>query len=183
MGSYGRVHLSKHKKSQAWYAIKKLSKYEIVQNKQFEHVINEKAVMVMCLGHPNLVQVPILFFPPSCAPACRHPTLRCQIHGAFHDARCVYMVLEFAQGGDVFTLLRSKQRCCPLPFPSGVHGAATEHHAQKTRIMSAASASQMALKASNAGFCLRSLCTGRRVACRAVCGLAPQAQKAPATRE
>ena len=52
-----------------------------------EHVVNEKRVMELC-DHPFVLK----------------------LHGVFNGSEQVFMLLEIAQGGELFTLLRSHGR-------------------------------------------------------------------------
>ena len=82
-GSFGRVHLVKDKSSSKYYAMKALIKAEVVQNRQVEHTVNEKKILEM-LDHPFLVK----------------------LHATFQDSLHVFFVLEYIQGGELFTFLR-----------------------------------------------------------------------------
>jgi serine/threonine protein kinase len=82
-GSFGRVHLVKYKPSGKHYAMKVLKKAEIVKLRQVEHTMNEKQILEQ-LEHPFLVK----------------------ILGTFQDSNNLYLVLEYVQGGELFTYLR-----------------------------------------------------------------------------
>ncbi|RNF00232.1 protein kinase A, partial [Trypanosoma rangeli] len=91
-GSFGRVRLGKLKGTNNYYAVKCLKKREIIKMKQVQHLSQEKQIL-MELSHPFIVNM-----------LC-----------SFQDERCVYLVLEFVIGGEVFTHLRSAGR-----FPNDV---------------------------------------------------------------
>jgi hypothetical protein len=82
-GSFGRVHLVKAQVSNKYFAMKVLRKNEIVKLRQVEHTINEKHILTM-LDHPFLVGM----------------------LGTFQDSNNLYLVLEYVQGGELFSFLR-----------------------------------------------------------------------------
>ncbi len=82
-GSFGRVHLVKHKESGKYYAMKVLVKRQIIESKQVEHTINEKKILET-LDHPYMVN----------------------LVGSFKDNRNLYIVLEYVCGGELFSYLR-----------------------------------------------------------------------------
>jgi len=82
-GSFGRVHLVKHKETGKFYAMKVLVKRQIIESKQVEHTINEKKILET-LDHPYMVN----------------------LVGSFKDNRNLYIVLEYVCGGELFSYLR-----------------------------------------------------------------------------
>lgn len=86
-GSFGRVHLVQYRITGQYFAMKVLKKSEVVRLKQVEHIQNEKAILEKT-QHPLLVN----------------------LVGTFQDAINIYMVLEYVQGGEMFTYLRKFQR-------------------------------------------------------------------------
>ena len=82
-GSFGRVHLVKEKTNGKYWAMKALKKNEIVRNRQIEHTVNEKHILEM-LDHPFIVR----------------------LFGTFQDSQYVFLILEYIQGGELFTFLR-----------------------------------------------------------------------------
>ena len=82
-GSFGRVHLVKYKPTGKHYAMKVLKKNEIIKLRQVEHTMNEKQILEQ-LDFPFLVK----------------------ILGTFQDSNNLYLVLEYVQGGELFTYLR-----------------------------------------------------------------------------
>jgi serine/threonine protein kinase len=82
-GSFGRVHLVKYKPTGKHYAMKVLRKSEIIKLRQVEHTMNEKCILEV-LDHPFLVKS----------------------LGTFQDSNNLYLVLEYIQGGELFTYLR-----------------------------------------------------------------------------
>jgi serine/threonine protein kinase len=86
-GSFGRVHLAKHKKTGAVTAIKMLSKSQILKTKQVSHIKAEKDILDT-VGYPFLVNM----------------------LGSFQDEERLYLVLEYVVGGEFFTHLRSAGR-------------------------------------------------------------------------
>ncbi|KAJ3114711.1 camp-dependent protein kinase catalytic subunit [Phlyctochytrium bullatum] len=88
-GSFGRVHLVRLKQNNRFYAMKVLKKSEVVRMKQVEHTVNEKNILER-LRHPFLVSM----------------------LGTFQDSANIYFVLEYVQGGELFSYLR---RCGRFP--------------------------------------------------------------------
>ncbi|KAF2862444.1 Pkinase-domain-containing protein [Piedraia hortae CBS 480.64] len=91
-GSFGRVHLVQSKHNQRFYAIKVLKKAQVVKMKQVEHTNDERRMLHRC-KHPFLVT----------------------LWGTWQDSKNLYMVMDFIQGGELFSLLRKSQR-----FPNPV---------------------------------------------------------------
>ncbi|KAK6841400.1 hypothetical protein PG990_006594 [Apiospora arundinis] len=91
-GSFGRVHLVQSKHNQRYYAIKVLKKAQVVKMKQVEHT-NDERKMLSEVKHPFLIT----------------------LWGTFHDSKNIYMVMDFVEGGELFSLLRKSGR-----FPNPV---------------------------------------------------------------
>ncbi|KAJ9607291.1 cAMP-dependent protein kinase catalytic subunit [Cladophialophora chaetospira] len=91
-GSFGRVHLVQSKHNQRFYAIKVLKKAQVVKMKQIEHT-NDERKMLQRVKHPFLIT----------------------LWGTFQDSKNLYMVMDFIEGGELFSLLRKSQR-----FPNPV---------------------------------------------------------------
>ncbi|KAI9670997.1 MAG: camp-dependent protein kinase catalytic subunit [Alyxoria varia] len=91
-GSFGRVHLVRSNHNQRFYAIKVLKKAQVVKMKQVEHT-NDERKMLAKVKHPFLIT----------------------LWGTFHDSKNLYMVMDFVEGGELFSLLRKSQR-----FPNPV---------------------------------------------------------------
>ncbi|KAI9352287.1 kinase-like domain-containing protein [Zopfochytrium polystomum] len=91
-GSFGRVHLVRLKATSKFYAMKVLRKSEVVKLKQVEHTVNEKCILDR-LDFPFLVGM----------------------LGSFQDDGNLYIVLEYIQGGELFSYLRRSGR-----FPNHV---------------------------------------------------------------
>ena len=93
-GSFGRVHLVQSKHNQRYYAVKVLKKAQVVRMKQVEHT-NDERRMLQRVKHAFLIT----------------------LWGTFQDAKNLYMVMDFVEGGELFSLLRksqvSDQACCP----------------------------------------------------------------------
>lgn len=84
-GTFGRVRLTKHKKTSKIYVFKILKKTEIIRLKQVDHIFSEFTIL-SGLNHPFIVElkgVNIL------------------------DPKFIYFILEYVPGGELFTLLRS----------------------------------------------------------------------------
>ena len=82
-GSFGRVHLVQSKHNQRFYAIKVLKKAQVVKMKQVEHT-NDERRMLSDVKHPFLIT----------------------LWGTFSDVKSLYMVMDFVEGGELFSLLR-----------------------------------------------------------------------------
>jgi len=86
-GTFGQVWLvSMKKEKKKAYALKIQSKYELVKDGQARAVIDEKNIMAQ-LHHPFIIS----------------------LVATFQDKRFVYMLLGLVQGGELFSLLHSKQ--------------------------------------------------------------------------
>lgn len=91
-GSFGRVHLVRSVHNSRYYAIKVLKKVQIVKMKQVEHT-NDERRMLKLVEHPFLIRM----------------------WGTFQDSRNLFMVMDYIEGGELFSLLRKSQR-----FPNPV---------------------------------------------------------------
>lgn len=85
-GSFGRVHLVQSKHNQRFYAVKVLKKAQVVKMKQVEHT-NDERRMLQETKHPFLIT----------------------LWGTFQDSKNLYMVMDFVEGGELFSLLRKSQ--------------------------------------------------------------------------
>lgn len=85
-GSFGRVHLVQSKHNQRFYAVKVLKKQQVVKMKQVEHT-NDERRMLQEVKHPFLIT----------------------LWGTFQDSKNIYMVMDFVEGGELFSLLRKTQ--------------------------------------------------------------------------
>lgn len=90
-GSFGRVHLVQSKHNQRFYAVKVLKKAQVVKMKQVEHT-NDERRMLQEVKHPFLIT----------------------LWGTFQDSKNIYMVMDFVEGGELFSLLRKSQVDDPL---------------------------------------------------------------------
>lgn len=90
-GSFGRVHLVQSNHNQRYYAIKVLKKQQVVKMKQVEHTNDERRMLQKC-KHAFLVT----------------------LWGTFQDSKNLYMVMDFVEGGELFSLLRKSQVSCLL---------------------------------------------------------------------
>ena len=85
LGSYGRVRLCKNKKTGEIFVMKILKKNDIIKQKQVDHIYSEFNILSM-LKHPFIVQL---------------------LGYNFEDPKYIYFILEYIQGGELFSLLRS----------------------------------------------------------------------------
>ncbi|CAD8077010.1 unnamed protein product [Paramecium primaurelia] len=83
-GSFGRVRLAKQKSNNKYVALKMLKKIEILRLKQVDHIISEFNILKQ-IKHPFLIEM----------------------SGYTQDERYLYFVLEYIQGGELFTYLRN----------------------------------------------------------------------------
>lgn len=91
-GSFGRVHLIRSNHNGRFYALKALKKHTVVKLKQVEHT-NDERRMLSIVSHPFLIRM----------------------WGTFQDSQHVFMVMDYIEGGELFSLLRKSQR-----FPNPV---------------------------------------------------------------
>lgn len=82
-GSFGRVHLVQSKHNNRFYAVKVLKKAQVVKMKQVEHT-NDERRMLADVKHPFIIT----------------------LWGTFADCKNLYMVMDFVEGGELFSLLR-----------------------------------------------------------------------------
>lgn len=93
-GSFGRVHLVQSRHNQRFYAVKVLKKAQVVKMKQVEHT-NDERKMLGEVKHPFLIT----------------------LWGTFQDPKNLYMVMDFVEGGELFSLLRKSGVSCPPKSP------------------------------------------------------------------
>lgn len=91
-GSFGRVHLVRSVHNGRYYAVKVLKKQQVVKMKQVEHT-NDERRMLKLVEHPFLIRM----------------------WGTFQDLRNLFMIMDYIEGGELFSLLRKSQR-----FPNPV---------------------------------------------------------------
>jgi len=87
MGAFGKVWLTTHKKTKTPYALKMMSKAQLLQTKQTTSVLREKNVMAS-IEHPFIMDMV----------------------SSFQDANYVYFLLEVVQGGELFNVLHTDRR-------------------------------------------------------------------------
>jgi len=85
-GTFGRVTLLQHKKNQEVFALKKMSKAQIVANHQEANVMSEKNIMVQC-NSPFILK----------------------LVNTYVDTKSLYFLMEFCQGGELFTVLHTEE--------------------------------------------------------------------------
>ena len=88
-GTFGRVRIVKLKgdPSRTVFALKMLKKSEVIRLKQVEHVKCEKEIL-LAIEHPFIVT----------------------LVAAFQDERRLYMLMEYVNGGELFSYLRKQGR-------------------------------------------------------------------------
>ena len=86
-GSFGRVRISKNKKTNEYVAMKIMKKVEILKSKQADHIANEIKILSM-IDHPFVIK----------------------FDGFTQDDKYLYLALELINGGELFTYLRGVGR-------------------------------------------------------------------------
>ncbi|CAM9987587.1 unnamed protein product [Ectocarpus sp. 6 AP-2014] len=92
-GTFGRVRLVRHLDNGKFFALKISKKASIIRMKQVEHVKNEVSLLSM-IEHPAIVNM----------------------FGYFLDDTKLYLVMEYVEGGELFSHLRS---CVRFPDHQG----------------------------------------------------------------
>jgi serine/threonine protein kinase len=82
-GTFGKVKLCMHKSTRQYFCLKILRKQIIYRYHQLNHVQNEKIVLQQ-VRHPGVVR----------------------LFSTFNDADNLYLLIEYAPGGELFTLIR-----------------------------------------------------------------------------
>lgn len=85
-GTFGRVYLARYK-TLRYFALKKLRKIDVFRLKQMDHVHHERSLLCR-LHHPFIIR----------------------LYSAMQDERHLYMLLEYAPGGELFHYLRRAGR-------------------------------------------------------------------------
>lgn len=86
-GAFGKVYRASSKKTDKQYAIKILTKAQVVNLKLTDQLRNEITILAKC-DHPNIIK----------------------LYGAFEDQNFVSLILELANGGSLFKRLQSFKR-------------------------------------------------------------------------
>ena len=86
-GSFGRVRISKNKKTNEYVAMKIMKKVDILKSKQADHIANEIKILSM-IDHPFVIK----------------------FDGFTQDEKYLYLALELINGGELFTYLRGVGR-------------------------------------------------------------------------
>ncbi|OQR90836.1 cAMP-dependent protein kinase catalytic subunit [Achlya hypogyna] len=86
-GTFGRVKLVRHNVTNKAYAMKVLQKSQVVAYKQQLNILNEKNLLA----------------------ACNHPFIL-KLYQTFKDDQCLYLLMEFVQGGELFAYLHCTDR-------------------------------------------------------------------------
>lgn len=84
-GKFGHVYLAREKRTKAIVALKVLSKKQIL-NSGYEFQLRREIEIQSHLNHPNILKM----------------------YGYFWDAKRVYLILEYAPGGELFKELRNQ---------------------------------------------------------------------------
>jgi serine/threonine protein kinase len=86
-GTYAKVCLVTRKKDEKLFALKILKKKYIIEKNQEQHIMTEKQILAE-IEHPFLIKC----------------------YSTFQDEKKLYFVLEYCPGGELFTLLASKDK-------------------------------------------------------------------------
>lgn len=86
-GTFGRVYLARYRAVIKYFALKKLRKVDVYRLKQADHVQNERTLLSR-LNHPFIIR----------------------LYAAMQDERHLYMLMEYAPGGELFQYLRQAGR-------------------------------------------------------------------------
>lgn len=86
-GTFGYVQLVENNKTGETFALKSVSKSHVVKQRQQQHILTEKSVM-MELSHPRIVT----------------------LHATTKDENFLYFLMEPALGGELFSILRRQKR-------------------------------------------------------------------------
>ncbi|KAI0462500.1 cAMP-dependent protein kinase catalytic subunit [Komagataella kurtzmanii] len=85
-GSFGRVHLVRSVHNGRYYAMKVLRKRQVAKAKQIEHTNDERKILAM-VQHPFITRM----------------------WGTFQDSKSIFLVMEYIEGGELFSLLRKSK--------------------------------------------------------------------------
>lgn len=86
-GQFGRVHLAQSLVDDQHYAIKIISKHDVVRQRHTKHINNERAILDR-VSHPFLVNM----------------------YDTFQDDARLFIVMEYVQGGELFRILRRQKK-------------------------------------------------------------------------
>jgi serine/threonine protein kinase len=86
-GTFGRVRLAKYRDADKFFAMKIMLKTDVVKFKQEKHVMNERWLLAK-LNFPFIIR----------------------LYAAFQDSRNLYLLLEYAIGGELYSYLRRAGR-------------------------------------------------------------------------
>lgn len=86
-GTFGRVFLVRYRGRCKYFALKKQRKVDVYRLKQVDHVHNERSLLAR-LNHPFIIR----------------------LYAAMQDERHLYMLMEYAPGGELFHYLRKAGR-------------------------------------------------------------------------
>lgn len=86
-GSFGRVLLVKERGKKDYWACKIVGKKRVIETKQVEHTLNEKNILF-----------------------CMESTFVVDLTEFFQDSKNLYFILEFAPGGEMFTIIQKQRK-------------------------------------------------------------------------
>lgn len=82
-GTFGRVRIARYPGADRYFALKMMRKSEIIRLNQVEHIFSERAILAS-ISHPFIVK----------------------LYSTFQDGLNLYMLMEYVNGGELFTYLR-----------------------------------------------------------------------------
>jgi len=85
-GTYGRVTLAHHAKSNKTYALKTIFKKEVQTKKLRAGLLQERATLIAC-SHPFIIQ----------------------LYATFRNAERLYFLMEFVPGGELHSLIHNRR--------------------------------------------------------------------------
>lgn len=86
-GTFGRVYLARYRSVPKYFALKSLRKVDVMRLKQVDHAQNERSLLSR-INHPFIIK----------------------LYSAMQDHRFLYMLMEYAPGGELFHYLRRSGR-------------------------------------------------------------------------
>ena len=93
IGSFGRVLLIRDPNNKKTYSLKKIAKNNVIENRQQQHIMNERSVMALITKTKSTGN-----------------TFCCKLYGLYQDKYYLYFLMEPLLGGELFTLLRHNKK-------------------------------------------------------------------------
>jgi len=106
-GTFGRVKLVQHKANGNVYALKCMNKVEVLASHQERNIMNEKNLLLECSGHPLILT----------------------LFQTFNSKDQICMLMEFIQGGELWSLIYEKTTALPRCILGGFELDAAKFYA------------------------------------------------------